>query len=291
MQQLWVYPPSISYNSQLGKVNRLAGCLTAGVTVTAVISKMSNVLLGAQTVNSLASNCRMQAVSEQALIKHSSTVRLDASSESCQHASHQSGRTQQNLPASESNNDHNAAPTAAEAPAGDRPAAAAGKQPASPDSVNAGQLPHAHGTPAQTAASSSPLPSATAVLSDPSLPQHSAPARLDLQEAAAGHDDDDDAGDGSAAVVQHMHLQEIEQQENEPQQEHHAQLQDSMRSTEQDGQELLEPLSPPDASEDAEVHAEYDLYLQRWSAGNTLRQRWHRCGLCCCFRIWLLFCL
>lgn len=44
-------------------------------------------------------------------------------------------------------------------------------------------------------------------------------------------------------------------------------------------EELLEPLAPPDASEDLEAHDEYDLYLERWKEGSTLRQRWHRYGL------------
>jgi hypothetical protein len=39
----------------------------------------------------------------------------------------------------------------------------------------------------------------------------------------------------------------------------------------------LVPLSPPDESEGPEAAAEYELYLQRWDAGDTLAQRWHRC--------------
>jgi hypothetical protein len=38
----------------------------------------------------------------------------------------------------------------------------------------------------------------------------------------------------------------------------------------------LVPLPPPDASEGPEAAAEYELYLQRWDAGDTLAQRWHR---------------
>jgi hypothetical protein len=38
----------------------------------------------------------------------------------------------------------------------------------------------------------------------------------------------------------------------------------------------LVPLPPPDASEGAEAAAEYEIYLQRWDAGDTLAQRWHR---------------
>lgn len=40
--------------------------------------------------------------------------------------------------------------------------------------------------------------------------------------------------------------------------------------------DLLVPLPPPDASEGPEVMAEYEAYLQRWDAGDTLAQRWHR---------------
>jgi len=36
------------------------------------------------------------------------------------------------------------------------------------------------------------------------------------------------------------------------------------------------PLPPPDASEGPEAEAEYEAYLQRWNAGDTLAQRWHR---------------
>ena len=36
------------------------------------------------------------------------------------------------------------------------------------------------------------------------------------------------------------------------------------------------PLPPPDAAEGPEAAAEYELYLQRWEAGDTLAQRWHR---------------
>jgi hypothetical protein len=45
-------------------------------------------------------------------------------------------------------------------------------------------------------------------------------------------------------------------------------------SSNQDG--VLVPLSPPDESEGPEAAAEYELYLQRWDAGDTLAQRWHR---------------
>lgn len=41
----------------------------------------------------------------------------------------------------------------------------------------------------------------------------------------------------------------------------------------------LPPLSPPpkpEPSEAAEVHAEYEHYMQRWQNGDTLAQRWHR---------------
>jgi hypothetical protein len=38
----------------------------------------------------------------------------------------------------------------------------------------------------------------------------------------------------------------------------------------------LVPLPPPDASEGAQAAAEYETYLQRWDAGDTLAQRWHR---------------
>lgn len=38
----------------------------------------------------------------------------------------------------------------------------------------------------------------------------------------------------------------------------------------------LVPLPPPDASEGPEAAGEYELYLQRWDAGDTLAQRWHR---------------
>jgi hypothetical protein len=38
----------------------------------------------------------------------------------------------------------------------------------------------------------------------------------------------------------------------------------------------LSPLPPPDASEPHEVHAEYQEYLKRFAAGDTLAQRWHR---------------
>lgn len=40
----------------------------------------------------------------------------------------------------------------------------------------------------------------------------------------------------------------------------------------------LVPLPPPDASDGAEAAAEYEIYLQRWDAGDTLAQRWHRCA-------------
>lgn len=42
----------------------------------------------------------------------------------------------------------------------------------------------------------------------------------------------------------------------------------------------LVPLTPPDASEGPEAAAEYEMYLQRWDAGDTLAQRWHRCEIC-----------
>lgn len=38
----------------------------------------------------------------------------------------------------------------------------------------------------------------------------------------------------------------------------------------------LQPLAPPDPSEGAEAAAEYQVYLQRWAAGDTLAQRWDR---------------
>ncbi|WIA14158.1 hypothetical protein OEZ85_002700 [Tetradesmus obliquus] len=41
-------------------------------------------------------------------------------------------------------------------------------------------------------------------------------------------------------------------------------------------QASLPPLPPPDASEPQEVHAEYQVYLARFAAGDTLAQRWHR---------------
>ena len=42
--------------------------------------------------------------------------------------------------------------------------------------------------------------------------------------------------------------------------------------------DLLVPLSPPDESEGPEAAAEYERYLARWEEGQTLAQRWHRCG-------------
>jgi hypothetical protein len=38
----------------------------------------------------------------------------------------------------------------------------------------------------------------------------------------------------------------------------------------------LEPLSPPSPREGAAVAAEYDAYLARFAAGDTIAQRWHR---------------
>jgi len=38
----------------------------------------------------------------------------------------------------------------------------------------------------------------------------------------------------------------------------------------------LEPLCPPDASEGPEAAAEYEAYIKRWAAGETLAQRWER---------------
>jgi len=38
----------------------------------------------------------------------------------------------------------------------------------------------------------------------------------------------------------------------------------------------LEPLCPPDASEGPEAAAEYEAYIKRFAAGETLAQRWER---------------
>jgi hypothetical protein len=54
----------------------------------------------------------------------------------------------------------------------------------------------------------------------------------------------------------------------------------AQQQQEEEGSDLvLAPpamLPPPDPAEGPEVAAEYRQYLQRWAAGDTLAQRWHR---------------
>jgi hypothetical protein len=88
-----------------------------------------------------------------------------------------------------------------------------------------------------------------------------------------------------AVVDQHTEQQEQEQQQQDP-------LATPTAPAAADGckqYDGLVPLSPPDECEGPEAVAEYELYLQRWHAGDTLAQRWHRCastgkgaGACAC---------
>jgi hypothetical protein len=194
---------------------------------------MANVLMGAQNVNTVPSNCRIQAMADPAMVKHS----VIASTESGQRASSQSGHTHQQLQISQ-NNDLNAGVEAAAADG-----AATNKQPASPDSVNAG---HPVKAPAQAASSA---------------PSEPVPADASVRQVAPAHSSP--AQDSSALQADQVVVQQDQQQDSQD-------------------VEMLEPLAPPEAADGPEAQAEYETYLERWSAGNTLRQRWHRYGQMCC---------
>lgn len=196
-----------------------------------VTDKMANVLMGAQNINTVPSNCRIQAIADPAMVKHS----LIASTESGQRASSQSGHTRQQLQISENNNLNAGLDAAAAA------GAATDKQPASPDSVNAG---HPVKAPAQAA---------------PPAPSEPVPAAAPAQQAAPTHSSPALVEDSAGLQAEQLVVQQEQQQDSQD-------------------VELLEPLNPPEAADGPEAQAEYELYLERWSAGNTLRQRWHRYG-------------
>jgi hypothetical protein len=192
---------------------------------------MANVLTGAQKVNTVPSNCRIQAIADPSMVKHS----IIASTQSGQRTSSQSEHTRQQLQISE-NHDLNAGVEAAAA-AG----AAANTQPASPDSVNAG-----HAIPKAPAQAASPA------ASEP------VPADVSAQQLAPAHSSPGPAENSAGLQADQVLVRQNQQQ------------QDS-----QDVQ-MLAPLTPPEAADGPEAQAEYEFYLERWSAGNTLRQRWHR---------------
>jgi hypothetical protein len=195
--------------------------LAAGVQQASVTADMSNALLATKHVHAMTGNCRPQTVADLASVKRSNCTNI--STESGPDTSY-SACTQQQLLSSEHNQDAALAAQVAGTPA-------ANKQPASPDSVNAGE-------PA-TAATVGPVRGVNAMTAG----QQQMPAHSSLV-AAQGSAGGIGAGQGQLLLA---------------------------------GEEQLEPLSPPDASEDPEAHDEYDLYLERWKEGSTLRQRWHRC--------------
>lgn len=238
---------------------------------------MSDVLQTAHQVsnNSVTRNCRLQAIGDASCSMVNKPNAL-ATESGDQRASSQSAHTRQQLDISE-NNDLNT-PAAAPAAAAQAAAVAAGsKQPASPDSVNAGQP--AGKAPAQQHAASSPAstdPEATAAgttsadrhtASHP----HSSPAPTTSADLTTEHQQQ------QGQLLQQqvpVVVQQPKQQQQQQGQEHQQELQQQQQA----GPELeaLEPLSPPDASEGPEALAEYDVYLQRWRAGDTLAQRWQR---------------
>jgi hypothetical protein len=188
---------------------------------------MSNVLLATEHVHAMSGNCRTQAVADLTSVKRSNCTNI--STESGPDASNSACTQQQLLSSDDNNQDAALAAQVAGTPA-------ANKQPASPDSVNAGQ-------PA-TAATAGPVRGVNAMTTgQQQVPAHSSPAPAQ--------------GSAGGTVVE---------------QEQQLLLEELL-------EELLEPLAPPDASEDHEAHDEYDLYLERWKEGSTLRQRWHRYAL------------
>jgi hypothetical protein len=213
---------------------------------------MSDVLRAAHQVtnNSVTRNCRLQAIGDGCTMVNKPTALAAESGD--QRASSQSAHTRQQLVVSESNDlNAPAAPAAAQAAAG----AAGSKQPASPDSVNAGQPGKAPAQQQQAASPASTDPAATAA------------GASSADQQTASHPHSSPAPTTSAGGTEHQQ-----------QQGQQLQQQASKRQQQQAGQELeaLEPLSPPDASEGPEALAEYAAYLQRWQAGDTLAQRWQR---------------
>lgn len=204
-------------------------------------------ILGAQQVNPVPSNCRLQAIADPTMAKQS----VIASTESGQRASSQSGHTHQQLQISD-DNDLNAEVAAAQ------DAGAAGStQPASPDSVNAGQPANA---PAQAAVPAATQPSPADASARQPSPVHSSPAQTDAD---------------SAGQAMHGMQQQQEQVLQDLQESQQLQAAPKQQQNRQDV-EILDPLPPPDASEGPDALAEYELYLERWNAGDTLRQRWQR---------------
>jgi len=168
-------------------------------------------------------------------------VKGSSCAESGPHASLHSGSTHQQV-LSTSHDNNNSSMHVDSAPA----AAAPSQQPASPESVNDGQA-----TPA-------PAPKS------PSLPANTQNnvSTKDVVEGAEGVPD--------PAAVQAAAVPPA------PAQRSPTPVEPSEEAAKVE--QTLEPLPAPNASEDAEVHAEYEVYLARWRAGTTLRQRWHRCG-------------
>ena len=157
-----------------------------------------------------------------------------------------SGATHQQLPNS---HQHNNDVHSSDSMHGDTAPATTGPgstQPSSPESVNAGQAAQAPARPAAAAAQA---------------PKAAAPP-LTVKETATTQESDDmppaEVQPATAAVPT---------------------ASDCLVTAAEHGAEqdcALEPLPPPDDSEDPAVHAEYESYLQRWRAGATLRQRWER---------------
>lgn len=166
-------------------------------------------------------------------------VKGSSCAESGPHASLHSGSTHQQV-LSTSHDNNNSSMHVDSAPA----AAAPSQQPASPESVNDGQA-----TPA-------PAPKS------PSLPANTQNnvSTKDVVEGAEGVPD--------PAAVQAAAVPPA------PAQRSPTPVEPSEEAAKVE--QTLEPLPAPNASEDAEVHAEYEVYLARWRAGTTLRQRWHR---------------
>lgn len=169
-------------------------------------------------------------------------VKGSSCAESGPHASLHSGSTHQQV-LSTSHDNNNSSMHVDSAPA----TAAPSNQPASPESVNDGQA-----TPA-------PAPKS------PSLPANTQ-NNVSTKDVAEGAEGVPDPAAVQAAAVPPAPAQHSPTPV-EPSAEEAARL-----------EQALEPLPAPSASEDAEVHAEYEVYLARWRAGTTLRQRWHRCG-------------
>lgn len=185
-----------------------------------------------QQLTAATGHCRLQAASEHEVVKHSS---CPAGAESAR-ASQQSGTTQQRLSASQ-----NHTSVTRTVPDAAKTTTTGGQQPASPDSVNAGQ-------PAKAQASASPP-----------LPKAAHRVVQQTNKAATGVQ-----AVFTAAVTPPPPLLPQQQQQ---------------QAVEQDlgtGLDLLEPLLPPEPSEGPEAHAEYQNYLHRWHNGDTIRQRWYR---------------